>query len=352
MIKTLRITSVAAVVLAVVVLASVLGYLRPASLIHLSVGTGGDKQIENVLSGPGAVERFKTLYGSKVPNSEDTTPPLIKQAELLADIINPPASPDTPPKLPSQLPPKPSLSPKPPVAVSGKFDLLGTCYSSNPKASYAYIQLPDNTCQWVGLGTEIGHGTIKEIRKGAIVYWDGSRNIEINVVPTPETSSLLETGKAPKEVSPLKPLVSSETQSPAKAPTLKPQTSSSAKALNGPAKPPVASGRPVVPTTPLPSAQIGKEEQEKLSRLGDQLTNGAGAEAVDRDARANKMISEYKSGRILPPGIQKQGNPGEPNVTASAARQSDASAEASKDPSRSPYNPFKKRLSLPRSMKK
>ena len=49
MIKTLRITSVAAVLLAVVVLASVLEYLRPASLVHLNFGVRSDKQIEKIL---------------------------------------------------------------------------------------------------------------------------------------------------------------------------------------------------------------------------------------------------------------------------------------------------------------
>ncbi|HQU46737.1 MAG TPA: xylose isomerase, partial [Pirellulales bacterium] len=47
-----------------------------------------------------------------------------------------------------------------------------------------------------GVGAEIGHVTIKEIRKGSIVCWDGSRDVEMTTVATPETSTLLETGKA------------------------------------------------------------------------------------------------------------------------------------------------------------
>ncbi len=74
MIKTLRITSVVAVIFAAVVLASVLGFRRPTAFLHLNLGTGGDKQIDKILSGPSAVDRFKEKFGSKGTDGEDTTP--------------------------------------------------------------------------------------------------------------------------------------------------------------------------------------------------------------------------------------------------------------------------------------
>jgi hypothetical protein len=326
MIKTLHITGAAAVVLAVVVVASVLGYLRPASFMHVSAGTRGEKQIEKILSGSSAVERFKELHAGKVPSGEDTTPPLVKQAGLFADIINPPASVGTPPKLPSQMPPKPSV--KPPVAVSGKFGLVGTSYSSSdPKTSFAYIRLPDNTYQWVGQGSEIGHGTIKEIRRGSITYWDGTRNVEMPVEAMPETSSLLETGRA--------------SATPGAS---QPQPTVGGNAPSGPVKPFAASNRPTAPGIPSPSAQISKEEQENLSQLGNRLKAGTGADAAGRDATANKLISEFKSARGNPPESEKLGNPGEPsNENANAAKDSLKGGARSM---------FKTKLSRPRSMEK
>jgi len=341
MIKTLRVTSVAAVILAGVVLASVLGFLRPASFLPLRVGPGSDKQTDNILKGPSAVERFKTQYGSKVPNSEDTTPPLIKQAELLAKIINPPEPSNTGVKLPGNLSPKPKPGGIKPPVVSSKFALLCTCCSSNPKASYAYIRLPDNTSQWVGVGDQIGHVTIKEIRKESVVCWDGKSESETPIEAIPETSSLLETSKGangvpgPKaEDSDARPGTTEGTPQPGVAGAAKPgdltkpassaakspggttqspigvdkSANNAAKSIAGAAKSSSASSQPSAAATPAPSMQITKQEQEKLSRLGDRLKNDAGMDALGRTETANRLISEYRSSQNLPPAVRELGD--------------------------------------------
>ncbi len=327
MIKTLRVTSIAAVILATVVLASVLGFRRLDSFLPLRVGTPSDKQTKSILKGPSAVERFKTQYGSKVPGGDDTTPPLIKQAELLAGIINPPEPSDAGGKLPGSLPPKPKVPIKPPVPVSSKFDLLGTCCSSNPKTSYAYIRLPDNTLQWVGIGEQIGHVSIKEIRKDSVLCWDGQVDSEVPVSAVPETSSLLETGNASTavsstnaEISEPRPAPTGGTAQPAKAGSLKPgglakplsippkPSSSAAQPSSNPAQPSAAVGQPAGSVTPASAAQITKQEQEKLSRLGDRLKNDAGMDAAGRTETANRLINEYKSSQGLPPGVRELGD--------------------------------------------
>jgi hypothetical protein len=328
MIKTLRITSAAAVVLAVVVLASVLGFLRPASLVHLNFGARDDKQIGKILDGASAVERFKAQTGDKASSSADTTPPLVKQADLFAEIINPPAS-VAAPKLPSQLPPKPVAGVKPFAPVSGKFELLGTCYSADPKTSFAYIQLPDKTYRWVGVGSEIGHATIKEIRSGSIVYLDGIRDVEMNATSTPETSSLLETGKTPATpaASQLPPAVGGKT-------SISPASPAS------PVKPFVASSRTAALRPPLPSTQISKEEQENLSRLGNKLKASA---AADPNAAANKLISDYKSSSANPPRGGILPSPGDANASKSDWKDS-MREEARRQ--------WQNRLAAPRSTKK
>jgi len=333
MIKTLRITSVAAVLLAVVVLASVLGYLRPAALIHLRLAVRGDKQIDSILGGTSAVERFKTQYGSKVAGGEDTTPPLVKQADLFANIINPPA--DTAAKLSGQMPPRQKASPIPPVAVSGKFDLLGTCYSPDPKSSYAYIRLPDNTYQWVGVGSEIGRVTVKEIRKGSILYWDGKSNVEMSTQATPETSTMLETGKAPA----MPALSVPRSTATGKAPSGPGKATLKATGRSSDSKAFVTPNRPAVPASPTPAAEISKEEQENLSQLGDRLKTGASADSGEAD----KLISEYKSAQAPAPNAEKPANPGvQPNANKDVLK-------SSSDETRFQY---KKKFTIPRSMKK
>jgi len=358
MIKTLRLTSVVAVIFAGVVLASVLGYVRPDSFLHLSSATGGDKQTEKILGGPSAVERFKMMYADKVPTSEDKTPLLVKQAELLASILNPPARVDETPRQPSFQPPKPvKPGPRPPAAVSTKFTLLGTSYSSNPKMSYAYIRLPDNTLRWAGVGDEIGHVTIKEIRSGSIVCWDGGTHSEIPVEATPDPSSLLETKQASPEPTPtiLRPRLGTGApdagtrtgESRASAEPF-PSGSDPAQTVGIPVRPtlapPVASSPAAVPATSPSAAQMSREEQENLSQLGTRLRNGLDAEAADREALANKLISEYKSPRSLPPGIEAMRNAGAPSDQNNPY----AGQDSARDELRRQY---RERLTLPRSAK-
>jgi hypothetical protein len=320
MIKTLRITSVAAVLFAVVVLASVLGFLQPASLLHLNLAVRSDKQTEKILSGPSAVDRFKELYGNRGPDGKDTTPPLVKQAQIFASIINPP-----PPTGPTgNLPPKPTPGrptplPTPVGPVSSKFDLLGTSYSSDPTTSFAYIRMPGGTTQWVGVGCAIGHVTIKEIRNGSIVCSDGNRDFDMNTEPTPETSSLLETGKtannAVTSTSPSPAVASTSApvagtpQTPGRITSVRPQISGTANAPTLPTRPSVASSRAAALGTPVPPAQISPEEQESLSELGNRLKAAAGG---DSNATTNRMVSDYQSSLGAQPQPGSVPNPTQP----------------------------------------
>ncbi|MCX5646851.1 MAG: hypothetical protein NTZ17_19560 [Phycisphaerae bacterium] len=335
MIKTLRITSVAAVLLAVVVLASVLGYLRPDSLSHLNFGVRSDKQIEKILTGPSAVDRFKEQHGNKVPSGEDTTPPLVKQAELFADIINPSAPTGLPGGMPNGQPPRPSFV-KPSVPVAGKFELLGTCYSDTPGTSFAYIRLPDGTCQWAGVGTEIGRVTIKEVRKGSIVCWDGGRDVEMNTVATPETSSLLETGRAPKDAA-NQSQASSEPPALGRAADFKLPAPTSAPVH--PVRPSVASNRGVA--FGVPPAQISKEEQENLTELGNRLKTG---EDTDTNPEVSRLISDFKSAQANPSQAMSV-----PNPVAPADANKGAWKENMKEDTR---RQWQRRLTMPRATKK
>jgi hypothetical protein len=313
MVKTLRLTSAAAVVLAAVVFASVLGYLGPVSFLPWHAGTGSDKQTESILAGPSAVERFKTVHGKDV-NTGDTTPPLIKQAETFAGVIDPPPLPGAPPTLPTNLPPKPTPGVKPLGVMSSKFELVGTCYSSNPRTSYAYIRLPDNTYQWVGVEAQIGHLAVKEIRKDSIICWDGKGNVTIAVAEVPQTASLLETGKTSEAASSAQPLNSGAAETRAETPI--PAATGSAPAAflrhsSNAARLAVSKGQPDGPSTPVPSGQISPQEQEKLDRLGERLKNDVGMDVLSRTENANRLITEFKSDRGLPPGVAKLGDTAE-----------------------------------------
>lgn len=310
MIKTLRVTSVAAVVLASIVLASVL----VPSLVGLSVdGDGGTKRIVNmlapltrilpyarddeqmgkILNAPSAVDRFKERHGDKDQSSQDTTPPLVKQAELLANIINPPAASTARMSArPGRGTPVPS--PPPPPESSAKFNLVGTSYSaSDPGASFAYICLADGTYQWVRQGEQVAHYVIKEVKAGSVTCWDGNRTTEMLVEPVPDTASMLETGAA----SPVPAASGSRSSMAGRTPgQLVAQ--------------PVASGQPAVGGSDSPSAHLSEEDQQALGDLVDRLKE-LESDPANRAAAASKLISEFRSSRVSAEEAEKLGDLGE-----------------------------------------
>jgi hypothetical protein len=298
MIKTLRITGVAAVAFAGLVLASVLG---PASWIHF--GSKNDPQMDSVLSSLGAVERFQQLHGDKNAPSQDTKPPLVKQAELFKDIIDPRIV--VPEKTADAAPvaPRPSSGPKIPVIPSALFTLIGTsCSASNPNSSFAYIRSSNNTFQWVQCGSEIGHLTVKEVRENSLLCWDGARESEIPMEAVPDRVSLMETDGA--------------SISPAETPVPQPVQ---VKASESPAVAPRMTPRPVLPPTMRGGAsKMTDDERAAVSELLDKVKkmNSPGgdanaATAADRRALTEKLVSELRSSRVSPQETRKLENMGD-----------------------------------------
>ncbi len=166
MIKTLRITSIIAVVLAVVF------FVFPAAF-----GVRGDKQIEQFLSSAGAIEKFKEARGDKVGDSQHEISPLVKQAEAFALYLNPPPKPK----------PEPSVSevknePRPAGPVTAKFKLIGTSrHVLQPELSLALIDEPGKGLHWVRQLSKVGHLIIEQIKDGVVVVRDGKNTFELAV---------------------------------------------------------------------------------------------------------------------------------------------------------------------------
>ncbi len=181
MIKTLRITSIIAVVLAVVFF----GF--PAIF-----GVRGDKQIEQFLNSAGAIEQFRQARGDKVEDKRHEISPLVKQAEAFALYLNPPPKPKEKSKY-SRVRSKPTR----PKSVSPKFRLVGTsCYALHPELSLALIDEPGKGLRWVRPFSEVGHLIIEQVKDGLVVVRDGESTFEL-VAERPEKRSLLKAGSSP-----------------------------------------------------------------------------------------------------------------------------------------------------------
>jgi len=179
MIKTLRITSIIAVVLAVVFLAF------PAVF-----GIRSDEQAEQFLNSASAIEEFSKAKGKKSTKNESQSQisPLVKQAQVFASYLNPPK----PEKAPAtRRTGAPKIIPRPTGPVSPKFKLLGTSYYAlHPDLSLALIDEPGKGLRWVRQSSEVGHLIIKQVKNGSVVVRDDKRTFEL-VAERPEKRSLL-----------------------------------------------------------------------------------------------------------------------------------------------------------------
>lgn len=173
MIKTLRITSVVAVVLAVVFFV-----LPPA------FGVRGDEQIEQFLNSAGAIEQFKEAKGGRVKDRRQEISPLVKQAEAFALYLNPPPKPKKIKAPVARREPRPKT-------VSAKFKLIGTSfYELHPELSLALIDEPGKGLRWVKQFSEVGHLTIEQVKDGLVVVRDGENTFEL-VADRPKKVSLV-----------------------------------------------------------------------------------------------------------------------------------------------------------------
>jgi len=284
MVKTLRIAGVAAVAFAGVVLASVLGRV---SLIHLE--GPGDEKMEKILVSAGAVDRFRELHADGDQANQDTTPPLVKQAELFKDIIDPKVPTPVATAEKTAVTPR-AIAPRKPESTSQTLTLLGTAVSpSNPSSSFAYIRFQDSTCQWVACGSEVGHLVIKEVKEDSIICWDGRRDSELAIEVVPDRASLLEdNGEAPASAT-------VETPQPVEVKIVEPPSDRPPRLPNRLA-PPMTSAAP----------RLTAGEQKSLDDLASKLKNlpgGPGDGSVvdaNRTAAIEKLMSEFKSSRVGP----------------------------------------------------
>ena len=190
MLKTLRITSLVALALAVC-----------GVILIIVFGLMGDGDVKAYLERPGITKQFEnkgTEGDKKTPES-----PLVAQAQAFALRIDPPP----PPKPPVTQQPtgsRPEVEavqrervapPKPPKPTfSTKFDLLATVLcQSDPTRSMVLLKLGTGKEEWFWQGDPVGeHQSIDEVRDGSAVFSQDGQNPQEKFVPAkPQAQSLL-----------------------------------------------------------------------------------------------------------------------------------------------------------------
>jgi len=175
MIKTLRITSIIAAILAGIVF-----------VFPVVFGGRDNKQIEQLLNSPGAIEKFNKAQADKSMTDENQSSPLVKQAQAFALYLNPSQS-------KAELSTQRGVTPSPRGPVSAQFTLIGTSFlAAHPELSLAFIDEPGKGWRWVRPSSQVGHLIIEQIKDGLVVVRDGQRTFELAAEKTPERSPLLE----------------------------------------------------------------------------------------------------------------------------------------------------------------
>ena len=261
MIKTLQISSILAVVLAVGLFVS-----------SIVFGTAiEDEQIEEFLKSPSVRDQFAKMGSVSKKRSDSQSSPLVEKAEQFARILNPP-KPKPKPKSATKVAKGPAI-PQPKVTVKPKFKLFGTVVcESDPTMSLALLDEPGKGLHMVRQGSEIMHLTIELVKDGRIVVRDTTGTSEMVIEEGPAPASVV---SGPPTASAVggRPSAASKTRI-----TAPPRSSGNGR--RGPATPPSVKSR------------LSSAENARLAALGDRLKAAKDAKAKAKAGKIEKTEAE------------------------------------------------------------
>jgi len=284
MIKTLRITSVIAAILA--------GVFFVFPVIY---GVRSDELIDEFLEQPSVKEKFEDVSDNKVKAGESRVSPLVEQAEAFALYLNP-IKPVI--RKNSKAAKTTDISSK--LAVTPKFPVYATIYfEGNPELSQALIDEPGRERRWVQQSSKVGHLFIEQIKDGVVVVTSGGKTFDLLLEEKPDTKNLTNRSSP----------VSTRTSSSIRGRTSVPY---SGRIPSGAARRPI-----ITPRIPKTSAQ----DKEKMGQLVDKLKDlqndsksnntSSGLSSEERAARIQELISKFKSTRVGAEESKKLGTLGE-----------------------------------------
>jgi hypothetical protein len=282
MIKTLRITSVVAAILA--------GIFFVFPVVY---GVRSDERIDEYLELPSVKEKFENATDNKAKPGESRESPLVKQAKDFAEYLNPDKQTVRKTLKGAKIP---NITSK--VAVTPKFKVFATSfYPENPKLSQALIDEPGRGRYWVRQSSMVGHLLIEQVKDGLVVVKGIKETFELEIEQEPETKSLSRT-------SPASSLRSSQSSVKSTSTAFRRTASSVRRTGNIPQKP-----------------QRNINDEERIGRLVDKLKDlqqnsasnktDSGLDQKERSARIQELISKFKSTRVSAEEAKKLGNMGE-----------------------------------------
>ena len=170
MVKTLRITTVVAAMMAAAMFA-----------LPIKYGIQTDENVEKFIGAPGVIEEFKATSGNIRQAPSDQVHPLVQQAQAFALILDHP-KPEVP--TPRRGAPGNRQVTVTPPDLTPKFKVLTTSYyENNPELSMALIDEPGKGKHWIRQSTTVNHLFIEQIKDGVVIVRNGETTFETPIEP-------------------------------------------------------------------------------------------------------------------------------------------------------------------------
>ena len=274
MIKTLRITTIVAAVLAAILL-----------VFPVVFGVRSSEHIEKLLKSPGVIEKFNKTVSNKATRSGNETSPLVQQAGAFALYLDPPTSKASKTAARSNTrgaASGPDFDPKLPIVIGTSY------YKRHPELSLALIDVPGKGLHWVRQSGEIGRLFVEQIKDGLIVVKYNGITHEIPAEQKPEASLLEGSSAVPKRTG-------VPSREPNKADT-KSTVPAFTRARAGKTRAKSRTPRPN--RSPEKDAELNElmEELRNIHFKSDKISSGLSVE--EKEAMMNKLISDLKNSRL------------------------------------------------------
>lgn len=283
MIKTLRITSVVAAILA--------GIFFVFPVVY---GVRSDERIDEFLKQPSVREKFEDVADNKAKAVDSRVSPLVEQAETFAMYLNPVKAAEQKTSIESRTT---SISDKLPVTPKFIKVFATSYFAENPDLSLALIDEPGRGRHWVRRSSKVGHLLIEQVKDGLVIVKGGQEIFELEIEKMTETTS-------PIRTSPTSLLKQGQSPSTSASPVSGRAAAGFRRTTNMPQKP-----------------QGDGDDDEKMGQLMDKLKDlknspvsdktDSGLSTEERAARIEELIAKFKSTRVSTEESKKLGNIGE-----------------------------------------
>jgi hypothetical protein len=273
MIKTLRITSFLAAILAITFFVTLVVY-----------GVNKDEDIEKYLNFPDVITQFKTAKGNLAKSNDNQISPLVQQAQTFSSILNPPKPKETA-RTRAGGRSKPNVAAEP--NVKPKFIVKGTSYfKSNPELSMVLIDEPGKGSHWVKQSTMVGHLLIEDVKDGIVVVKSSEGTYELKIEEKIIKNTTSRPSSVPNRSTPTRPnrnTTSSSTRPPVINPT------------------PKQGRRTTTPTGRSQPTKIDSDKSAELEDLAEKLKalqrsdSGSDQSNAEKVALVEQLINNYRN---------------------------------------------------------